>query len=84
MNQLRRNIRIFGRQSDGVLNCVCGAFVLYRWDISRGCALVVDRDMKSDWFHHQVPCTTFAIKLNLEFLPALHARSWHSFDFIYN
>lgn len=52
MNQLWKVIRIFGRQSNGVLNCVCGAFALYRWDISRDCALAVDRDMKSDWFHH--------------------------------
>jgi len=52
MNQLRGDIGIFGRQSNGVLSSACGAFALRRWDISQDHALAADRDMKSDWFHH--------------------------------
>lgn len=81
MNQLSRDIRIFGRRSSGVLNCVCGAFALYRRDISGDYALAVDADMKSEWFRDKSFCTTFDVKLSLKFLPALCAHSFHSFDF---
>lgn len=81
MNQLRRDIRIFGRGSNRVLNSVCGAFALYRRDISGDCALAADADMKSEWFHDKSPYTTFDVKLGLKCLPVLCTHSFHSFDF---